>query len=216
MKLMKKSIETYSSHVWHYCLNTCIALEQQREGMPNPFPKGTCLKGRGLFKVYKTHNPSIHWQCGTLNTPPHVWGYCPNTCTTGGNAQHYPRPWSSDTIIKSIESYSSTKDTLREEVCSRLIKPTTQTYLSNVGLLIVDIKIGLFYPLDIGEFPPQLTPTEVMRWSTINGCLFLGAFRALWVLLVRFAVFGHVLGLWVWVCKCSSYTACVLGRLSLF
>jgi hypothetical protein len=34
------------------------------------------------------------------------------------------------------------------------------------------------------------------------------------VLLVRFVVFEHVLELWV--CKCSSYTACVLGRLSLF
>jgi hypothetical protein len=38
-------------------------------------------------------------------------------------------------LIKSIEPYSSTKGTLREEVCSRLIKPTTQVYLGNVGLL---------------------------------------------------------------------------------
>jgi hypothetical protein len=38
-------------------------------------------------------------------------------------------------MIKSIEPYSSTKGTLREEVCSRLIKPTTQVYLGNVGLL---------------------------------------------------------------------------------
>jgi len=38
-------------------------------------------------------------------------------------------------MIKSIEPYSSTKGTLREEVCSRLIKPTTQVYLGNMGLL---------------------------------------------------------------------------------
>jgi len=38
-------------------------------------------------------------------------------------------------LIKSIELYSSTKGTLREEVCSRLIKPTTQVYLGNVRLL---------------------------------------------------------------------------------
>jgi hypothetical protein len=38
-------------------------------------------------------------------------------------------------MIKSIEPYSSKKCTLREEVCSRLIKPTTQVYLDNVGLL---------------------------------------------------------------------------------
>jgi hypothetical protein len=88
-----------------------------------------------LLKAYKAHNPIIPWQCGTLNTPPHVWHYCPNTCTTGGKAQYCPRPWSSDTMIKFIEPYSSTKGTLREEVCSKLIKPTTQVYLSNVGLL---------------------------------------------------------------------------------
>jgi hypothetical protein len=38
-------------------------------------------------------------------------------------------------LIKFIEPYSSTKGTLREEVCSRLIKPTIQVYLSNVRLL---------------------------------------------------------------------------------
>jgi hypothetical protein len=38
-------------------------------------------------------------------------------------------------MIKSIEPYSSTKGTLREEVCLRLIKLTTQVYLGNVGLL---------------------------------------------------------------------------------
>jgi hypothetical protein len=93
------------------------------------------LKGRALLKAYKVHNSSIHWQCETLNTPFHVWHYCPNTCTTRGKAQHYPRSWSSDTMIKSIEPYSSTKCTLREEFCSRLIKLTTQVYLGNVELL---------------------------------------------------------------------------------
>jgi subtilisin family serine protease len=38
-------------------------------------------------------------------------------------------------LIKFIEPYSSTKDTLREEVCLRFIKPTTQVYLGNVRLL---------------------------------------------------------------------------------
>jgi hypothetical protein len=37
-------------------------------------------------------------------------------------------------LIKSIDSYSSTKGTLREDVCLRLIKPTTQVYLNNVTL----------------------------------------------------------------------------------
>jgi len=38
-------------------------------------------------------------------------------------------------LIKFIEPYTSTKGTLREEVCSRLIKPTSQAYLGNVRLL---------------------------------------------------------------------------------
>jgi hypothetical protein len=45
-------------------------------------------------------------------------------------------------VIKSIEPYSSTKGTLREEVCSRLIKPTTQVYLGNVGLLTRPLTCG--------------------------------------------------------------------------
>jgi hypothetical protein len=40
-------------------------------------------------------------------------------------------------------------------------------------------RLGLWVPLGFG----------------CSGCFFLGAFRVLWVLLVRFAVFGHVLGL---------------------
>jgi hypothetical protein len=38
-------------------------------------------------------------------------------------------------MIKFIEPYSFTKGTLREEVYSKHIKPITQAYLSNVGLL---------------------------------------------------------------------------------
>jgi hypothetical protein len=45
-------------------------------------------------------------------------------------------------LIKSLEPYSSTKGTLREEVCSRLIKPTTQVYLGNVGLLTRPLTCG--------------------------------------------------------------------------
>jgi len=40
-------------------------------------------------------------------------------------------------MIKSIEPYSFTKGTLRKNVYSRLIKPTTQVYLGNVGLLTI-------------------------------------------------------------------------------
>jgi len=47
-----------------------------------------------------------------------------------------------DGMIKSIEPYSSTKGTLRVEVCSRLIKPTTQVYLGNVGLLTRSFMCG--------------------------------------------------------------------------
>lgn len=93
------------------------------------------LKRRSLLKAYKVHNPNIPWQCETLNTLPHVWHYCPNTCTTGEKAQYCSKPWSSNTIIKFIELYSSTKDTLREEVCSRLTKPTTHLYLGTVEFL---------------------------------------------------------------------------------
>jgi hypothetical protein len=35
-------------------------------------------------------------------------------------------------IVKSNEPYSFTKGTLREDVCSMLIKSTTQAYLSNL------------------------------------------------------------------------------------
>jgi hypothetical protein len=45
-------------------------------------------------------------------------------------------------LIKFIEPYSSTKDTLREEVCSRLIKFTTQVYLGNVRLLTLPLTCG--------------------------------------------------------------------------
>jgi hypothetical protein len=49
-------------------------------------------------------------------------------------------------------------------------------------------------------------------WILVVVGVFL-AFRVLWVLLGLSAVFGRVIGFWV--CKCSSYTACVLGRLTL-
>jgi hypothetical protein len=39
-------------------------------------------------------------------------------------------------VIKSIEPYSFTKGTLKEEVFLRHIKPTKQAYLDNVRLLI--------------------------------------------------------------------------------
>jgi len=59
--------------------------------------------------------------------------FWPNTCSTsGGKDQHRPRARGSDTILKSLEPYSFTKGISKEEVCSRLIKPTTQTYLDNV------------------------------------------------------------------------------------
>jgi hypothetical protein len=47
------------------------------------------------------------------------------------------------TLIKFIEPYSSTKGTLREDVCLRLIKPTTQVYLGNVGLLTRSLRVIL-------------------------------------------------------------------------
>jgi hypothetical protein len=53
---------------------------------------------------------------------------------TEGKAQQFEGTCS-NTMIKFIEYYSSTNGTLREEVCSRLIKPTTQIYLGNVRLL---------------------------------------------------------------------------------
>jgi hypothetical protein len=45
-------------------------------------------------------------------------------------------------LIKFIEPYSSTKSTLKEKVCSRLIKPITQVYLDNVGLLTRPLTCG--------------------------------------------------------------------------
>jgi hypothetical protein len=45
-------------------------------------------------------------------------------------------------LKKFIEPYSSTKGTLRKDVCSRLIKPTTQVYLGNVGLLTRPLTCG--------------------------------------------------------------------------
>jgi len=38
---------------------------------------------KSLLKAWKAYNPVILWQCGTLNTPSHVWYYFPNMCITG-------------------------------------------------------------------------------------------------------------------------------------
>jgi hypothetical protein len=61
---------------------------------------------------------------------------------TVGNSWEDPRPKAHLFLIKSIEPYSSTKGTLREEICLRLIKPTTQVYLGNVGLLTRPLTCG--------------------------------------------------------------------------
>jgi hypothetical protein len=45
-------------------------------------------------------------------------------------------------MIMSIKPYSPKKGTSREEVYSRLIKPTTQVYLGNVGLLTRPLTCG--------------------------------------------------------------------------
>jgi len=45
-------------------------------------------------------------------------------------------------MMKSIEPYSFTKSTLRKYVCSRLIKPTIQIYIGNVGLLALPLTCG--------------------------------------------------------------------------
>jgi hypothetical protein len=47
-------------------------------------------------------------------------------------------------LLKSLEPYSFPKGTSREEVCSRLIKLTTQAYLGNVGLLTRPLTCGIF------------------------------------------------------------------------
>jgi hypothetical protein len=81
------------------------------------------LKRICLLKAYKTHNPGMPWQCGTLNMPPHMWHYCPNTCTTKGKTQHCPKPWSFDTMIKFIEPYSSTKMHFKGRCLLKAYKP---------------------------------------------------------------------------------------------
>jgi hypothetical protein len=75
---------------------------------------------------------------------------------------------------KSIEPYSSTKSILRERgtlntpphmwhYCQNMCIVSKWQWEGRLKKPIVDSKMRLFYPLDMGEFPPQLTPTEVMR-----------------------------------------------------
>jgi hypothetical protein len=58
--------------------------------------------------------------------------------------QRFSLGWSG--LLKSLEPYSFPKYTSREEVCSRLIKPTTQAYHGNVGLLTRPLTCGIFWP----------------------------------------------------------------------
>jgi hypothetical protein len=62
--------------------------------------------------------------------------------------------------LKSLEPYSFPKGTSREEICSRLIKPTTQAYLGNVGLLTRPLTCGIFlakHVFHIGREGPTLS-----------------------------------------------------------
>jgi hypothetical protein len=102
---------------------------------PYSFPKGT-LKEEVCSRLIKPTTQAYIGNVGLLTRPLTCWIFWPNTCSTsGGKAQHCPRACGSDTMITSIEPYSFPKGTLKEEVCSRLIKPTTQAYIGNVGLL---------------------------------------------------------------------------------
>jgi len=49
-------------------------------------------------------------------------------------------------LLKSLELYSFPKGTSKKEVCSGLIKPTTQAYLGNVGLLTRPLTCSIFWP----------------------------------------------------------------------
>jgi len=63
-------------------------------------------------------------------------------------------------LLKSLEPYSFPKGTSREEVCSRLIKPTTQANLDNVGLLTRPLMCGIFlakHVFNIGRECPTLS-----------------------------------------------------------
>jgi hypothetical protein len=102
---------------------------------PYSFPKGTS-KEEVCSRLIKPTTQAYLGNVGLLTRPLTCGIFWPNTCSiSGGKAQHCPRACGSDTMIKSIEHYSSTKGTLREEVCSRLIKPTTQIYLGQCGTL---------------------------------------------------------------------------------
>jgi hypothetical protein len=100
-----------------------------------------------LFKAYKTHNLGIPWQCETLNTPPQVWHLLvKHVFNIRREGPTCPRTCSSDTILNSLELYLFSKGSSRKKVCSRLIKPTTQIYLGNIGLLTTR-RPGIFWPI---------------------------------------------------------------------
>jgi hypothetical protein len=99
------------------------------------FPKGTSRE-EVCSRLIKPTTYAYLDNVGLLTRPLTCDIFLPNTCSTSGvKAQHCSRACGSDTILKSLEPYSFPKDTSREEVCSRLIKPTTYAYLDNVGLL---------------------------------------------------------------------------------
>jgi hypothetical protein len=102
---------------------------------PYSFPKGTSRE-EVCSRLIKPTTQAYLGNVGLLTRPLTCGIFWPNTySTSGGKVQHCPRACCSDTILKSLEPYSFPKGTSREEVCSRLIKPTTQAYLGNVGLL---------------------------------------------------------------------------------
>jgi hypothetical protein len=102
---------------------------------PYSFPKGTSRE-EVYSRLIKPTTQTYLDNVGLLTRPLTCGIFWPNTCSTlGRKAQHCPRACGSDTILKSLEHYSFPKGTSREEVCSRPIKPTTQTYLGNVRLL---------------------------------------------------------------------------------
>jgi hypothetical protein len=77
-----------------------------------------------------------------------------------------------------------------------------------LGLLCSPASVGL----DFGSLVVSVGLVFGCLWILVVVGVFL-AFLVLWVLLGLSAVFGRVIEFWV--CKCSSYTACVLGRLTL-
>jgi hypothetical protein len=101
------------------------------------FPKSTSRE-EVCSRLIKPTTQAYLGNVGLLTRPLTCGIFWPNTCSISrGKAQHCSRACGSDTILKSLEPYSFPKGTLREEVCSRLIKSTTHAYLGNVGLLTI-------------------------------------------------------------------------------